>query len=151
MVNPIYERNTFTFDHIDSIIHLSATVLPQRLDRIRSVRLTYHLPELKDSREGNISVFASGCTAIAQMPNLEELDIHCHPPRYLKVDSPLVQHKILDPLRQMRQPKIMTVHLFICDYEKYMGITVEYVPFQLVVHNDEDAFRHGCGERRLKG
>lgn len=36
----------------------------------------------------------------------------------------------------------MAVHLYICNYEKDMGIKVEQVPFQLVVHNGLDRFRH---------
>lgn len=150
-VNLIYERNIFAFDHIESIINFSRTVLPQHLDRIRSVRLTHHFPELNDSKGKNCSVFASACTAIARMSNVEELVIHCHPGRRMDVDSPLVQNEILDPLCRIRQPKTMIVHLFICDYEDDMGIKVEYVPFQLVVHNSEDSLWHGCGRRRLRG
>ncbi|KAF9894052.1 hypothetical protein FE257_009025 [Aspergillus nanangensis] len=78
-VDILYGRNTFAFDHIDSIISLSRTVLPQRLEKIRSVRLTYHHPRPLDIETETHSTFSAACAAIGQMSKLEELTIHCHP------------------------------------------------------------------------
>lgn len=84
---------------------------------MRWVRLTYHFPYKPLSKSPQQScpdynAYASACDVLAKLPNLEELIIHLHFAHGLEANSAAL---LLDPLHQIRQLGIFSVHLYIWD------------------------------------
>lgn len=144
-INMIYNRNTFSFDHADSIIGLSNTLLPKRLDQIRSIRFTYHFPYNPYGYVGDLYVdwrrYCSACEVLARMSQLEELIIHLHPENL----GPNAAAFIVRPLVQIKQPKLFTVHMFVPEGYAEPQFDNSELPFKLIIRNDTE----GCGQRRL--
>lgn len=151
-VDLLYARNVYCFDDIDTIVRLSRTILPQRLDQMRRTRLTYHFPYKPRSkppqqRRVDYNGYASACNVLSKLPNLEELIIHLHFGHLLSADSAAL---LLDPLRQIRQLRTFSVHLYIRDPDQKVSNWGD-TRFDLVIHNSEDSILEGCGRRRLRG
>lgn len=144
-INLIYQRNVFSFDHADSIISLSKTILPNRLDQIRSIRFTYHFPYNPYGYVGDLYVdwrgYCSACEILATMSHLEELVIHLHPENL----GPNAAAFIVRPLVQIKQAKSFIVHMFVPAGYAEPRFDDSELPFQLIIHNDGS----GCGQRRL--
>ncbi|KAJ5093738.1 hypothetical protein N7456_009599 [Penicillium angulare] len=133
------------FDHADSIIGLSNTLLRKRLDQIRSIRFTYHFPYNPYGYVGDLYVdwrrYCSACEVLARMSQLEELIIHLHPENL----GPNAAAFIVRPLVQIKQPKLFTVHMFVPEGYAEPQFDDSELPFKLIIRNDTE----GCGQRRL--
>lgn len=96
----VYRNNTFLFNHTATVVEFSQTLLPQRLDLIRTVQLS-----LSDSSG---STWEQGCHALAmKMPNLRKLTIHLYP------QVAEVLEFWLMPLHQIQQTAVFEVRLMI--------------------------------------
>lgn len=148
IVDLIYRENVFCFENFETITALSRTVLPQRLNQIRRVRLTSHFP-LESVLRGHSGYngydgYVSACEILSKLPNLEELIIHLHPGYWMA--HICTTQQLLVPFHQIQQPTTFAVYLFkdlMREGDEPYG---EDRPFQLFIFNRGD-----CGERRLRG
>lgn len=123
--------------------------MPQQLNQIRSVRLTYHCPEATDEGHFDQGAFASTCAALTKMSNLDELVIRLHPTVLLTFDSPVFRG-IVNLLHQSVQSSILVVHLFTFVHDRDEASYNEELPFQIVLHNSQDNLFNGHAECRLR-
>lgn len=94
----LYRENTFLFNHTTTIVHLSHTLLPQRLNLIRNVHLSFSDP-------GGPTWGACCQTLATKMPNLRHLTIHLYPHVARLLDDWLMS------LHQIRQASVFEVRL----------------------------------------
>ncbi|PLB50858.1 hypothetical protein P170DRAFT_508954 [Aspergillus steynii IBT 23096] len=112
----LYHENTFRFNHIDTILSLSQTILPSRLNLIRTVHLAYAFPVLmygEDKSENAVPPYDAAtweetCRILANMAGLREL--------YMHLGGSLLYHEIhevLGPLHHIQQTDV---------FELFVGI-----------------------------
>ncbi|CDM35310.1 hypothetical protein DTO013E5_6739 [Penicillium roqueforti] len=98
VIDMIFQKNTFLFNHTDTIIDFSRTLLPQRLSMIRTLQLSFPDP-------GGLS-WNKCCQILAtKLPGLKKLTIHLYPHVTNRLDDWLI------PLHQIRQPTVFEVLL----------------------------------------
>ncbi|KAG0158077.1 hypothetical protein PDIDSM_5590 [Penicillium digitatum] len=97
-IDIIFQKNTFLFNHTDTIIDFSNTLLPQRMSLIRTLQLGFPDP--------GGSSWNRCCQVLAtKLPNLKTLIIHLYPHVTNRLDDWLL------PLHQIQQPAIFEVLL----------------------------------------
>ncbi|KAJ5362127.1 hypothetical protein N7541_002971 [Penicillium brevicompactum] len=122
-IDMIYQNNTFLFNNTATIVDLSNTLLPQRLNLIRTVQLSFSDP--------GGPTWDSCCEVLAtKMPNLRKLTIHLYPHVTKSLDSWLM------PLHRITQTSTFEVLLIKPWYldpqwERSLGLIDS--PFQFVL------------------
>ncbi|CAG8216316.1 unnamed protein product [Penicillium salamii] len=97
-IDMMYQNNTFLFNNTSTIVDLSHTLLPQRMDLIRNVQLSFSDP--------GGPTWEACCQVLAtRMPNLRNLIIHLYPHVTKFLDSWLL------PLHQIQQASVFEVTL----------------------------------------
>lgn len=94
----IYRENIFLFNHTTTIVDLPRTLLPQRLNLIQTVHLSFSDP-------GGPTWEKSCQTLATKMPNLRHLTIHLYPHVTGLLEDWLI------PLHQIRQASVFEVRL----------------------------------------
>ncbi|PLB50839.1 hypothetical protein P170DRAFT_425139 [Aspergillus steynii IBT 23096] len=103
-INLLYRENSFRVNHIDTIISLSHTFLPSRLNLIRTLHLAHSFPlaMYADRDQGILPYDANTwervCEIIGNMTGLRELHIHLGG-HHLSFEL----HEILQSLHRIRQ------------------------------------------------
>lgn len=136
----------FWFEDIDSIMRLSQSVLPRRLNLIRSVRLTFHFPYHDSYYRFDYDSYVRTCHVLANMHNLEDLSIHLHP---REMWATTTRNK-LNPLCQIRQPNKFEVHLLLPPSYQQDISPPPNPPFRLIMHHVPNVEFGDCGKRRLR-
>lgn len=119
----IYQNNTFLFNNTATIVDLPNTLLPQRMNLIRTVQLSFSDP--------GGSTWDSCCEVLStRMPNLRNLTIHLYPHVTKSLDSWLM------PLHRIQQTSFFEVLLIKPWYldpqwEKSLGLVD--APFQFAI------------------
>ncbi|OQE08064.1 hypothetical protein PENVUL_c011G06896 [Penicillium vulpinum] len=126
-IDIIFRKNNFLFNHTDTIIDFSNTLLPQRLSLIRTLHLGFPDP-------GGLS-WNICCHVLAnKLPGLKKLTIHLYPHVAKRLDDWLI------PLHQIQQPAVFDVLLIKPWYldpqwEKSLGLV--NAPFQFLITDVE--------------
>ncbi|KAJ5506393.1 hypothetical protein N7453_005350 [Penicillium expansum] len=122
-IDMIFQKNTFLFNHTDTIIDFSNTLIPQRMNLIRTLQLGFPDP-------GGPS-WNRCCQVLAtKLLGLKTLTIHLYPHVTNRLDYWLM------PLHQIQQPTVFEVWLIKPWYldpqwEKSMGLVD--APFQFSI------------------
>lgn len=134
-MNLLYEGNVFSFNHADAIVYMSQTVLPSRLNRIRTVELVYNFPpryyrKRRDHPGYDVDTWEETCRVLASMTGLEELQMHLDWPRFYFY-VPEVILPLFAPLHQIRQTRVFKVHV---PWEEVLDdlCHVEGIPFRIL-------------------
>ncbi|KAJ5603702.1 hypothetical protein N7537_006658, partial [Penicillium hordei] len=97
-IDIIFQKNTFLFNHTDTIIDFSHTLLPHRISLIRTLQLSFPDP-------GGPS-WNRCCQVLAtKLPGLKTLTIHLYPHVTNRLDDWLIS------LHQIQQPTVFEVLL----------------------------------------
>ncbi|KGO72455.1 hypothetical protein PITC_076320 [Penicillium italicum] len=123
-IDMVFQKNTFLFNHTDTVIDFSNTLLPQRMSLIRTLQLGFPDP-------GNPS-WERCCQVLAtKLPGLKTLTIHLYPHVTNRLDYWLI------PLHQIQQPTVFEVLLIKPWYldpqwEKSIGLVDAPFKFSMV-------------------
>ncbi|KOS44390.1 hypothetical protein ACN38_g4707 [Penicillium nordicum] len=97
-IDMIFQKNTFLFNHTDTIVDFSHTLLPHRMSLIRTLQLSF--PDPGGPRWNRC------CQVLAtKLPGLKTLTIHLYPHITNRLDDWLI------PLHQIQQPTVFEVLL----------------------------------------
>ncbi|RJE21511.1 hypothetical protein PHISCL_06144 [Aspergillus sclerotialis] len=111
----LYETNIFDFDHLDSLLYFYQSVLPQRLDQIRTLNLSFHIREPLSSAipSRDINTWRRTCDTLISFQGLEELRVHLSSRYYLQpgTRSKHQWEPLLDALRLVKTPFTFIVYL----------------------------------------
>ncbi|KAJ5835865.1 hypothetical protein N7447_001891 [Penicillium robsamsonii] len=122
-IDVIFQKNTFLFNHTNTIIEFTHTLLPQRASMIRTLQLSFPDP-------GGLS-WNRCCQVLATMlPNLKNLTIHLYPHVTNRLDDWLI------PLHQIQQATVFDVLLikpWYLDPQWQKSIGLVDAPFQFAV------------------
>ncbi|KAJ5189526.1 hypothetical protein N7491_005855 [Penicillium cf. griseofulvum] len=127
VIDIIFQKNTFLFNHTDTIIDFSHTLLPQRVSMIRTLQFSFPDP---GGPSWNIC-----CQVLAtKLPGLKKLTIHLYPHVTNHLDYWLI------PLHQIQQPTVFDVLLIkpwylYPQWEKSAGLVG--APFQFTIADVE--------------
>ncbi len=118
----LYSQNIFFFDHLDTILNFSSTILPQRLNTIRSLRLRWCFKSSFGSELGSIipslrlypphdeATWEKVWQIIAGMQGLQKLKVHIWGGP--NIVNPTIEAKIFEPLRAVQGTEIFEVRVF---------------------------------------
>ncbi|KAF4764431.1 hypothetical protein N7455_009948 [Penicillium solitum] len=122
-IDIIFQKNTFLFNHTDTIVDFSHTLLPHRMSLIRTLQLSFPDP-------GGPS-WNKCCQVLAtKLPDLKTLTIHLYPHVTNRLDYWLIS------LHQIQQPTVFEVLLIKpwyldSQWEKSIGLVD--APFQFSI------------------
>ncbi|OQE14049.1 hypothetical protein PENFLA_c041G09958 [Penicillium flavigenum] len=97
-IDIIFQKNSFLFNHTDTIIDFSHTLLPQRISKIRTLQLSFPDP-------GGPSCDRSCEVLATNLAGLKTLTIHLYPHVATRLDNWLML------LHQIQQPTVFEVLL----------------------------------------
>lgn len=111
----LYETNIFDFNHLDSLLYFRHSVLPQRLNQIRTLNLSFHIKEPVSSASPSCDLYTwrRVCDTLASFQGLEELRVHLASRYYLQPGkrSKDQWEPLLDALRPVKTPSTFIVYL----------------------------------------
>ncbi|KAK2758284.1 hypothetical protein FQN54_004130 [Arachnomyces sp. PD_36] len=157
-IDILYTQNTFDFNHVDTILNLSTTILPYRLHSIRHLNLHWTVraltwmdayppydestwlrlcrtlsasPPSSSSHSTAPPAFtsSSAATSTPHMPGLVNLHITLRSAADSSSFYP-GEKKLLDPLRLIRQPRVFRVY-FPWELREDMVVSLRDAPFAL--------------------
>ncbi|KAJ5513252.1 hypothetical protein N7463_002804 [Penicillium fimorum] len=121
-IDIVFQKNTFLFNHTDTFIEFTHTLLPQRTSMIRNLQLSFLDP--------GGPTWNRCCQVLATMlPGLKNLTIHLYPHVTNRLDDWLI------PLHQIQQATVFDVLLikpWYLDLQWEKSIGLVYAPFQFV-------------------
>lgn len=77
-ISTLYEENIFDVNHLDTILYLQHSVLPQRLNQIRVLNLTWDFkyPTAISSPPYDLATWQETCDILASFADLQRLTVH---------------------------------------------------------------------------
>lgn len=109
----LYETNIFDINHVDTLAYLRRSVLPRRLDQIRTLNFTCYFKSWSDHTPPyDLDTWIATCDSLARMAGLEELTLHMTGYEGLSVAGRRnAWHARLQPLMKLKIAKRFEIFL----------------------------------------
>ncbi|KAK2589393.1 hypothetical protein QQS21_012931 [Conoideocrella luteorostrata] len=75
-IDILYRDNIFDINHVDTLIYMERTVLPQRLQQIRALSLTWAFLKLDPRELYSLGTWRDTCALLATLTGLRQLTVH---------------------------------------------------------------------------
>lgn len=77
-VSVLYEGNIFDIDHLDTLFYLRRSVLPRRMNQIRSLNFVWYFRTRPDTAAPpfDLNTWNEACEVVAGLSGLQDLRVH---------------------------------------------------------------------------
>ena len=138
-IDLLYESNRFSFISSDTLIHLSLTILPQRLNVIRKLCLTWQLWPAFLGYRFDLAEWDKACDVMASMRGLRFLQIDLDAGGLENMGNMINaerERRLLEPLMAVTMVKDFCVTLWWVPFRDQEESLMEGAPFRLIRRGD---------------
>jgi hypothetical protein len=133
-MSTLYQDNIFDIDHVDTLLYMRRSILPQRLDQIVRLNYSWDFSQPVYPESSRYKTWCEACNVLLSLSRLQELIIHLT--RTFDISSEYYESKswlpLLDGLKQVKAIHRYDVYILWSEEECSRAAVENDLPFNLV-------------------